>query len=545
MNAAKTVWLGLALMASWAACALAADPNAPADITITNTVLKPREKVPPLGANEFGKCGAIEWAANNFVHNPGNEPIYWRNLHRVMNCGPNWFEIDGPGTSWWALWGSGFLSGANLRIYRLVDKDGKLLPPNSRDDYFDADKADHVVFVGKAQIIPEGAKDFPDGGWIANKYSEPQPNAQIKHGNLACTDCSGLENGRTYWYVVTAIGPDNAESEYSNEVSAAPKSGADTPPHIVIPKDGDPAPTDTAPKVFGGQAPYRWEIVGEQNQPLSLPTWVIPDPATGKIDASKNANAPAVRIILKVTDVKGRSDTRAYNIAPKEPPAAKPAANAKSNTNAKPGDKAAAPDKPQPPQNLVATPGDGCVTLAWKASASPDVVAYRVKRSTAPAAKQESRVYISEGAPKLEKFDYVVLEKRFGNFDMRLVNQRVRGIGNPMDAPNWYWNGDLGKLAFTFVPHPKPLPAEMDDPGETCMQVKASAGEQTISQFVFIGTGMAGESLWYGQLEPEKKYRLEVWLRQEGLANDGAVAFSFAKGYPEIRQTFKVTNEWK
>jgi hypothetical protein len=44
-----------------------ADPNAPAKITITDKVLRPQEKVPPLGANDWGGCGAVQWAANNFV----------------------------------------------------------------------------------------------------------------------------------------------------------------------------------------------------------------------------------------------------------------------------------------------------------------------------------------------------------------------------------------------------------------------------------------------------------------------------------------------
>ena len=88
--------------------AVAADPGTPAEFTVTGTVVRPREKVLPVGANTWGRCGAVEWAANNFVHNPGNEPIYWRNLHRARNVGPNWFEIDGPGTSWYDLWASGF-----------------------------------------------------------------------------------------------------------------------------------------------------------------------------------------------------------------------------------------------------------------------------------------------------------------------------------------------------------------------------------------------------------------------------------------------------
>ncbi|MEI6500716.1 MAG: hypothetical protein WCP21_06775, partial [Armatimonadota bacterium] len=59
----------------------AADPNLPAELTLTEQVLRPAAKVPPLGANNWGRCGAIEWAANNFVHNSGNEPVNWRNLH--------------------------------------------------------------------------------------------------------------------------------------------------------------------------------------------------------------------------------------------------------------------------------------------------------------------------------------------------------------------------------------------------------------------------------------------------------------------------------
>ena len=88
------------------------NPEPPAEFTVTTNVLRGAEKVPPLGANDFGRCGAVEWAANNFVHNSGNEPIYWRNLHRAARVGPNWFEPDGPGTSRYALWNSGFSSGS-------------------------------------------------------------------------------------------------------------------------------------------------------------------------------------------------------------------------------------------------------------------------------------------------------------------------------------------------------------------------------------------------------------------------------------------------
>jgi len=515
------------------ASAPAANPNAPADFTITTTVLRPREKVPPIGANTWGRCGAVEWAANNFVHNSGNEPVYWRNLHRVKDCGPNWLEIDGPGTSWYDLWGNGFLSGADVRIYRLLDKDGLGAPLSAKGDNIDAAKAVCVLFVGKAQIIPEGVKDFPDGGWVATRYAIVYPNEMVRHGNLSATDDSGVSNGRTYWYVVVAMGAGDVESEPSNEASAAPAAGADTPPHLLVVKDGDPALAlkagaafEFAPKVCGGQAPLAWQTVDEQGRPAALPEGLKFDASTGAVSGRAKADVQDLRLRLKVSDAKGRSDVRTWVV------------------NARPS-AAGAKGKLLPPQDVKAVAGDGCVTLSWKPSPSANVVGYRIKRSTVPKAKQETRVYLAAGAPAIQRFDYVVVEKRFGNFDMRYVNSRVRGIGNPMNAPGWYWNGDLTKLAFSFVPHPKPVPAEMVDPGETCMQVKAAAGEQSISQTVFIGTKHGGESLWYGLLEPGKNYRLEVWLRQEGLADGGAVTFSYGKGYPDIRRTFKVTGEWK
>ncbi|NMC83135.1 MAG: methylenetetrahydrofolate--tRNA-(uracil(54)-C(5))-methyltransferase (FADH(2)-oxidizing) TrmFO, partial [Armatimonadetes bacterium] len=81
---------------------------------------------------------------------------------------------------------------------------------------------------------------------------------------------------------------------------------------------------------------------------------------------------------------------------------------------------------PQPPRQLQATAGDGCVTLSWEASATAGVVAYRLQRSTAPKSEQMQRVYVSADAPKLRRWDYVVLQKRFDRFDMKYVNPRVR-----------------------------------------------------------------------------------------------------------------------
>jgi len=507
-----------------------ADAFAPAAFTISDTVLRTAAKVPPLGANNYGGCGAVQWAANNFVANPGNEPVYWKNLHRVMACGPNWFEIDGGGVSWWDLWASGFLSGADLRIYRIVDANGAPLPV--RDGYLDMGAADRVAFVGRTQVIPEGSPGFPDGGWVVTKYGDANPNGWIRGGNLSTTDAAGLENGRTYWYSVVALTADGQESDLADEVSATPTAGTDTPPHILVSSGEDRFPDVRQgeglrfePKLAGGQPPFTWAVVDDNGLPGALPAGLRLDPSTGAIEGVPTATAPAdTPLLLQVTDARGSTDVRRWVMNPSDTPKA---------------------EKPQPPTGLAAVAGDGCVTLAWLPSPSPGVAGYRLKRSTAPIAKQENRIYVVEGAPKIEPFDYVVVERRFGSYDMKYTHPRVRGIGNPMDSPNWHWRGEPRQVRFSLVPHPKPVPEAMADPGETCLQVDALVPEETsINQLVFIGTDHGGESIWYGQLEPGKHYRLSVWLRQEGLGNGGAVRFSYGQGYPGISHDFSITNQW-
>jgi len=494
-----------------------------ADLTVTQQVLRPASEIAPLGANDWGRVGAVEWAANNFIHNSGNEPIYWKNLHRVTRCADNWFEIDGPGTSWYDLWGSGFLSGANVRIYRLVDKEGKSLPVIN--NYLDIDKADHPVLVGTTKIIPAGAPGYPDGGWVVGHYTDIHTQNSIRHGNLSTTDTRGLEAGRNYYYVVVAVSQDGQESDVSNEAPALVGAAAPQMPHIIIPNGDDKLPEltighpfDFTPMMQGGSAPLQWNAA-------SLPQGLKIDPATGHITGQSSVALKDARFELHVKDSKGQEDVRLYVINPS------PVA----------GDKT----KPLPPTELTAKADGLAVTLTWKASPSANVAFYRLKRAILPRDKQVDRVYVVDGSPKLEPYDYIVLEKKFDPFDMNVVSSRVRGIGNPINSPSWYWNADSPDVSLQLVPHQQKLPAEMIDPGETCLEVTATQGHHFIKQIVFIGTNHGGESLWYGQLEPGKNYRAEFLLRQEGLADGGKVTFSYGIGYPDIHKDFAVTGEWQ
>jgi hypothetical protein len=177
-----------------------ANPNAPATITVANTVIRPRNKVMPLGANNFGGMGPVDFVANNFVNNPHNEPMSVRHLYRVAKSFGSSAELDRGGVGKYQLYGSGYLSGAYARIYRLVDKDGKSLPQtgnNPNDTYIDVDKAASVKLVRTSRVIPEGAPGFPSGGWVSSKYTnvkglraaaqQPQPHRFLFSSRAALT----------------------------------------------------------------------------------------------------------------------------------------------------------------------------------------------------------------------------------------------------------------------------------------------------------------------------------------------------------------------
>ena len=444
-------------------------------------------------------------------------------------CGPNWFEIDGPGTSWYDLRANGFLSGADLRIYRLVDKNGKSLPLNQQGDYLDISTADHVILVGKGRIVPEGQDNLPDGGWVCTRYGDVFPNSWIRHGNLTTTDAQEPQNGRTYWYAVVALTADGKESAISNEVSATPQAGIDNRPHLVQLSEGQGPGNEAGAGLsihaqgLRSAAPLKWEVL----EPAVLPAGLTLN--RERIDHRQAQGGRRSHDASSESQRCGRTERRAG--LGREPESG---------------------GRPCGFQGQAATPqrSDGhCRQRLRDALLETKPLARRGRlqaqavhgpRGSARAARLCHQGDSAPGALRLRGGPAPLWQFRHARRP-----SRVRGIGNPVDRPNWYWSADSQEVAFSLVPHPQPVPADMVDPGETCMQVKAAAGEQSIRQIVFIGTQIPKESLWYGQLEPGKHYHLEVWLRQEGLANNGEVKFSYGKGYPQIAKTFAVDGTWK
>ncbi len=189
--------------------AQAADPFAPADITITNTILA--SDVEPIGANLTTIAGGTNFAINNHVWNSGFEPMVLRKFIRIDRAGSNWFEWDsfgGPG--YWNLAWTGLFNGATIRFYRIVNAQGQSLSYADGTDMNDVTGADHVVFLGEA-AIPMPGEAFPHGGYIANDDRDGNPDDDMARVYID-TDGLGLTFG-DYAYIrlkTTHIGPETS-----------------------------------------------------------------------------------------------------------------------------------------------------------------------------------------------------------------------------------------------------------------------------------------------------------------------------------------------
>ncbi|HED53029.1 MAG TPA: hypothetical protein ENJ00_02355 [Phycisphaerales bacterium] len=166
-------------------CGAAADPNDPAEFTVTQQVLQ--DAVEPIGVNLTKLSGGTNLATNNLIFDSGMEPAVARYLIRVEREGPGWIEWDESlgGVHMYEQNATGFGDGATVRLYRIVDAAGQPLSYAGGTDLSDATGADHVVFLGETTV--------PAGGWVAegeapsdtNRVSLADTSLQLAYGDYA------------------------------------------------------------------------------------------------------------------------------------------------------------------------------------------------------------------------------------------------------------------------------------------------------------------------------------------------------------------------
>ena len=194
------------------------DIDRPADFTVTTKVIRKADDIEPIGVNRTGDPGGTNYSRNTFIHQSGNEPINLRLMARFCYKFPDGgIRID-SGTTWWnGTLRSGFFSGADVRVYRLVDEQGNKLalkPAMKKRGYMtiDPSAADHVVFVGKTRVAPMGDKKHPLGGWVAvSKPSARKPGhveADLERCRVYLVDDMDLHPGDYIFFEKRVLGID-------------------------------------------------------------------------------------------------------------------------------------------------------------------------------------------------------------------------------------------------------------------------------------------------------------------------------------------------
>lgn len=535
-------WAWVGLLAGLAGKLAAAEPQRAARVEVT--LVQTAAEAPPLGCNGFGDPGGTAFSAGNLIPDSGFEPMSIRKRYRVDEAGIEnghpWFTVSADGgMSGWELTASGYLSGADMRVYRIVDEQGQVLP-QTVDGYLDLARAVEYRRVGTSRVVAAGAQGFPLGGWVDTVYAQPGPIVGTR-ANLDFTDAAWIENGKTYYYIVTAIGRSSAEAGGGNEsdwaesveLSATPQDGLPGGPWITV-AAGDAFNEigrarsnewfSFSPGVAGAEGAATWELLDAEDGPLSPPDGLVFDSATGSISGTPTATPGATLLRLRVTASNGVA-TRDFIL------------------NNPDWAVVAGDPRPPAPTNGMATAGDGFVHLSWSPSAGANVVGYRVYRSEYPRQAQRQRVYLETNAPALAKDDYVHLNKRILRADPNWAHPRVRtgGVGESWRDPN------AGGIGLERVAHEGSLPEEFRFPGDSCLRVTVpGSGEQRIEgPYIFYPRNSIGESEWYDQLEPGRRYRYEAWMRQSGLGNGGWVALTFGGMYAGIEREFAVNGEWR
>lgn len=184
---------------------------------------------------------------------------------------------------------------------------------------------------------------------------------------------------------------------------------------------------------------------------------------------------------------------------------------------------------PAAPTGLTATANaDGTVTLTWNANTEADLYGYWIFRSeTDPAL--HNRIEITGTAPEINNGDIYFLEMNPDNVPMDKLSPRVRSYFGASDT--WRETGaGASKVRDSSTKHS----------GRTSLKLSApSANEVSVRQY-----RLGAPDSFYGSLQPNTTYQVEVWLKQQGVPT-GEVTFRLTGPYSSFFHTWTgVTSEW-
>ena len=153
----------------------------PAVVVVTSRMIA--EDPPPVGVNEIGDMGGTQFGHGNLIPDWGFEAASIRHRYRVTDSGYEngrpWVTLGGPGVSRFDLVASGYMSGADYRIYRIVDDSGRALPEDPERGYLDLSTAARYERVASGRVPEAGTQGLPHGGWVVRSPAEPEERNRV------------------------------------------------------------------------------------------------------------------------------------------------------------------------------------------------------------------------------------------------------------------------------------------------------------------------------------------------------------------------------
>ena len=298
---------------------------------------------------------------------------------------------------------------------------------------------------------------------------------------------------------------------------------------------------DTIP--VGGSHASGWLRAIDDNSVLTTPKF------TFRWDPWNRPKVPYY-FTVRAMDKSGNLSPPASTFRVERPDNVGKGAAANSVAGFKPSKSLFSPEPLRAPTNLRGKVSDeGTLTLEWNPVDARDLAGYVVFRSDYPP-QQHSGYYLqlakttTSPAQHVKAGDLVFVSKKiYSPSRNRFLSNRVWGASGDSILPELlhFFPDETPGKTWALVPHETNTPVE--EGGETCLKLELAAG---VSETVFAFNHSGTAQFWYEVLE-KKKYKVEVWLKQEG---PGSVKFKltgFYAGGPQKLDpvAFEVGQNWK